>query len=448
MLEKAVSVMAAMTMAGMLLAGCGSTETADTQQAAEPAQTEETAEAADTDAAEETAEATAELPAAPYFVKGVYVNYSEELEDPDKTYFYVFNADTYGYTADGAYDGIGLPFAVLEQADGKVKLSMGGADEESVEVIVVTAVDADGTVHGYYEDIPERPLVFELLAGEDADTFSAENYVNGPADSVYHDANGWSVKYDADLFEITSKGPETFIVYQGEAAGTTMITATYTIESGAEEAIKKLGESWGDETTYSEGPFPGASYAKGYWAVLPPAEDGSGMYETALARDYMDGAIIFDFVGHNGEDEEMNMAVSDRMAGIIDSITWDVYDYDTIIGYLAEDSYYAYADMDELKDALLVTTSDMVYDIGDGTMAASEATVFGYDKEGKIVEYGYVAGGGTATPLACKDSILFYGGRDYMNKVHIDENAGEMIIDEGEYFDEYEDAIVVEFKQP
>ena len=46
------------------------------------------------------------------------------------------------------------------------------------------------------------------------------------------------------------------------------------------------------------------------------------MHETAIARDYMDGALIFELTGHNGEDEEMNMEVSDRMAGIIDSLTW------------------------------------------------------------------------------------------------------------------------------
>ena len=43
--------------------------------------------------------------------------------------------------------------------------------------------------------------------------------------------------------------------------------------------------------------------------------------------------------------------------------------------------------MDELNDALLITTSDFVFDDGD-IKAATEASVFGYDKNGKIVEYG------------------------------------------------------------
>ncbi len=323
---RTIATIATLSMAGMLIAGCGSTE-ADTQQAADAQQTEEAStEAPATDAAEDSIGAAAELPAAPYFAKGVYVNYSEELENPDLTYFYVFNGDDYGYTADGANNGIGLPYSVLSQADGRVVFSFGGADETSQETLVVTAVDANGTVHGYFEDIPERPMVFELLSGADADNFSAENYVNGPGElSVYHDANGWSVKYDANLFEITPGGPVTNIVYTGESAGTNMITVTYTVDGGAEEMIKKLGESWGDDTYYNEGPFPGAEDVTGYWAVLAPAEGGSGMYETAMARDYMDGALIFEMIGHNGEDEEMNMAVSDAMAGVIDSLTWAEY---------------------------------------------------------------------------------------------------------------------------
>ena len=450
-ISKAASVVMAIAMSGMLLGGCGSAGT-DSQQPAAESQTEETP-AAETDAAVTTeAEATEtdapdEVPGAPYFKTGVYANYSEELTDPEKTYFYVFTGDDSGMTEDGANKGIGLPFSVV-QTDGSVEFSFGGADEESKEKLIVTAMDENGTVHGYFEGVEDRPLVFELLEDEDATTFSAENYVNGPEDSVYHDANGWSIKYDANLFEITPGGPETFIVYQGEAAGTSMITVTYTVESGAEEAIKKLGESWGDATTYSRAPFPGAEYAVGYWASLEPAEGGSGMYETAIGRDYIDGALIFDMVGHNGEDDDMNMEVSDRMAGIIDSITWDVYDFDTILEYMSDDYYYAYADMDEFKDAMLITSSENVYDNGDGTMAASEADVYGYDKYGNIIQYGYLPGGGTATPLACLDHVIFYGGRDYMNKVHIDEGASEMIVDEGEYFDEYEDAVVVEFKKP
>ena len=261
------------------------------------------------------------VPAPPYFEKGVYANYTEGAEDTARTYFYVFSDETYGYTADGANNGIGLPFDI-EQTNGAVEFWFGGSDEDSEDTLVITGVEA-GKVMGYFKDTPDRPMIFELLEGEDPDSFSAENYVAGPEDSVYHDANGWSIRYDANRFTITPQGPQVYIVYTGESAGTNMITVTYTVDNNAEAAVRELGESWGDDTEYYEGVFPGTDDVKGYWASLNPEEGGSGMYETAIARDYMDGAIIFELTGHMGEDEEMNMAVSDSMAGIIDSLTWD-----------------------------------------------------------------------------------------------------------------------------
>ena len=119
--------------------------------------------------------------------------------------------------------------------------------------------------------------------------------------------------------------------------------------------------------------------------------------------------------------------------------------FDEIIAALQEDSWYAFADMDKDHDALLVARSDAVFDNGDGTMAATEAGVYGYDSNGRIRGYGSVAGGGTATPLASKDSVLYVGGHSYMNKVYIDESKSELVTEEGEYFDEYEEAVVISF---
>nr|WP_297708143.1 hypothetical protein [uncultured Butyrivibrio sp.] len=68
--------------------------------------------------------------------------------------------------------------------------------------------------------------------------------------------------------------------------------------------------------------FPGTEDVKEYWAVLPPTEEGSRLYMTAIARDYMDGYLLFELTGHNSGDEELDMAVSDYMAAIIDSLTF------------------------------------------------------------------------------------------------------------------------------
>ncbi len=323
---KVVTAAMVAAMSGMIMTGCGSQKAAPesaateiTAEVTEEAQTENieddsTATTAEPDKAEEESEDKAE---GKYFKKGVYANYAKEAENDEKTYFYVFSEDWYGYTEDGK-TGMGLPFS-CEQQDGAVTFSFGGEDE--VKNVLTIASSEDGVITGAFEDGIEQ--VFEFLPDVAVEGFEAENVVNGPEDSVYHDGLGWSIRYDANKFTVTPQNGQVFIVYQGESAGTNCITVSYTLDNG-EEAIKALGESWGsDKTTYSEGIFPGTEDVKGYWATLPPSEEGSGLYETAVGRDYLEGSLVFELTGHNCGDEEKDMAVSDDMASIIDSLTFE-----------------------------------------------------------------------------------------------------------------------------
>ena len=124
--------------------------------------------------------------------------------------------------------------------------------------------------------------------------------------------------------------------------------------------------------------------------------------------------------------------------------------YESFIKSLPEGGYYAFAAMDKDHDALLVT--DAVFQDGGKTLA-SEATVYGYDKNGNIVEYGDVIGGGTAYPLSVKDNNLYFGNKTSMTKVTIEEYRNDMrIVDrqtEGAALDalynEFETATPVEF---
>ena len=310
----------AVAFAGSIMMGCAA-KTA--QKAANGEATVENAPAGEATTAveavaEETTASGTEIPAPPYFTKGVYVNYAKEAEDPPKTYFYVFNDENYGHTEDGAHEGIGLPFDV-NQKDGAVDFSFGGADT-GIDTLTIHSAE-NGVITGAFDDGLE--LVFELIDGENPETFSSENYVNGPENSVYHDANGWSVKYDATKFEINQSGPQVFIVYTGDCAGSNLITVTYTVDNKAEAAIKEIGKPYGDKAEYEEWPFPGVSDVTGYNVSVPVDKEGSGSYMTAFARDYMDGALIFETDGHDGEDEEMNAEVHAALTGVLNSLTFD-----------------------------------------------------------------------------------------------------------------------------
>lgn len=307
-------------MAAALVTGCGSETALEGESAIETAIEETSVALSDgvegTDGQVETAENEM---VAPYFKKGVYVNYSAEAENPPKTYFYVFNTDGYGRTEDGANDGIGLPFDCT-QAGGKVEFFFGGADEKQ-EVFIVTSVDK-GVVNGYFEGAEDRELVFEPVADADPDTFMSVNYLSD-GEYVYRDANGWSIKYDPNCFDITQDGPMVSIVYTGECAGTNMVLVTYDVEHNGKAARDERVQSWGEKATSQDSIFPGTEDVTGYWAMLPPEEDGSGIYMTSVSRDYMDGSLTFELTGHNSGDEMADMEVSDRMAMIIDSLQFD-----------------------------------------------------------------------------------------------------------------------------
>lgn len=134
----------------------------------------------------------------------------------------------------------------------------------------------------------------------------------------------------------------------------------------------------------------------------------------------------------------------------------DMKNYESLIKSLPEGGYYGFAAMDKDHDALLVT--DQVFQDGDKTLA-TEATVYGYDKDGNIVEYGDVIGGGTAYPLSVKDDQLYFGNKTSMTKVTIEEYRNAMRIVDRQTEDngnaaaletlrnEFEIATPVEFKK-
>lgn len=250
------------------------------------------------------------------FTKGVYVNYAAEAENPELNYFYVFYGDGTGSIEDGVAGTAN--YFEYETGEDTIDFHIGSIDPIN-DTFTVTSYE-NGIVKGHFEDGLE--LVFEPLTGADIETFNAVNYVNGIVGepSVYTDANGWSVKYDASLITVNQGGPITTFVYTGDCAGTNMITVTYTVENKAEAAVKELGKSWGDIATYTDGVFPGTEDVKGYWVTAVPTEDGTGSYMTAVARDYMEGALVFELTGTNGEDEANNLEVSGVLSDILNSI--------------------------------------------------------------------------------------------------------------------------------
>ncbi len=86
------------------------------------------------------------------------------------------------------------------------------------------------------------------------------------------------------------------------------------------KAINEIGKPYGGKAYYTQGIFPGTDDAKGYYVTIAPDKEGSGFCMSAAARDYKDGALVFESFEHMGEDEFNNIEVSDALASIIDSV--------------------------------------------------------------------------------------------------------------------------------
>ena len=109
--------------------------------------------------------------------------------------------------------------------------------------------------------------------------------------------------------------------------------------------------------------------------------------------------------------------------------------YAEIIDKLPKGQFYGFADMDEKNDALLVT--DETFTNADGKLCAANATIYGLDKDGKIIEYGIVESTSTADPLATYEGCLMFAGHHHVGMTYIDESVSSLITkeDASESFD-------------
>ncbi|MCR5419067.1 MAG: hypothetical protein K6E84_09150 [Lachnospiraceae bacterium] len=276
------------------------------------------------------------------------------------------------------------------------------------------------------EDVPatepetteEEAAVEETTEAEEEEPAAEETEQEAPQSATYEDPNGWSLQYYEDKFEVNQQDNVVSFVYTGESAGTNMLTVTYDVSSKDPETIVDgLIKEWGDGAVKSEGTFPTDETVPVVRASLPPAEDGSGLYMEAIVRSFMDGCLVFELTGHNSGDDELDMAVSDNMAMLINSVVFsnsgdnevaslDITGCDTftqIVDKLEDGRGYANVKIGS-EDALLVSSG--TYDNGDGNMAAIDAEIFVY-LDGAPVSAGIVTCGGTAYPLAVKDDKLF-----------------------------------------
>ena len=319
-LRNGIVVALASMMAIATVTGCGKSTTEEVAGTEEITVAEETLADESVPLASDS-QTVSEIPSAPYFTKGVYFNYEKGTEDATKSYFYVFYDESTGYTEDGANGDAGCPFS-MKQADGKVSFSFGGEDEDLQE-LVITGAEND-LIYGYFENEPERELVFEPTPDADPGHFSAENYLRAAQGEhlIYKDGNGWSVMYDPSCIEVNTEGPVTTFVYTGDCAGTCMMSVTYQGGADLKTAAEELAKSYGDQATATECVFPGTEDVPGYYVDAVPGQMGPGLYQQAYVREFMEGYLVFELIEHMSGDDEIDIPVSDTLSEIFNTLTF------------------------------------------------------------------------------------------------------------------------------
>ncbi len=153
--------------------------------------------------------------------------------------------------------------------------------------------------------------------------------------AVYESADGWAVRYNPDVITVNEGDSTVGFVYTGESAGTNIMTVQRIEGQMPEEVLYDVTSAWGDqeEIGRSEGFFPGTDDKWGYWRVLGPAEEGSGLSQTAIAGEYNGGTLLFEFAEHMSGDDEIDLPVSDALAEIIDSIAYENFEPQSMYDY-------------------------------------------------------------------------------------------------------------------
>ncbi|WP_408071862.1 hypothetical protein [Butyrivibrio sp. JL13D10] len=145
---------------------------------------------------------------------------------------------------------------------------------------------------------------------------------------TFKSKDGWSVSYDSGVIEVqdnTDPADEISFNYTGKQAGTNCLVISYIKDKLPDKVMDEIKDSQGSDTKaeVTGGYFPGSIKNWAYWIDFTYPEEGSGLKQSYILGEYNGGTLEFMFLTHKSGDEEMDMAASDALAMIIDSIQFE-----------------------------------------------------------------------------------------------------------------------------
>ena len=124
--------------------------------------------------------------------------------------------------------------------------------------------------------------------------------------------------------------------------------------------------------------------------------------------------------------ETVTKTVAQQTETAPSAIEKDIAVYQDIIADLPDGAAYAFADMAEDQDALLVAEQTISFE---GKLEASKAKVYAQDKDGKVKEMGSVESTTTSMPLMAFEHAVYFGSHSTMSKATINTKESKMEVE-------------------
>lgn len=208
--------------------------------------------------------------------------------------------------------------------------SMTGCSGKSTQTPETTAAGTEATG-------AEETTAGETVGAGNEETTAPETEAAETAEeAVYESADGWSVRYTPADFEVQEEKDGATLKYTGESGGESVIKIHKLTDQQPEEVLGILTGTWElqDSIERFEGYFPGTEDKWGFWRTMTSAEDNAAPFRTAVAAEYNGGVLVCEAVEYKTGDEEKDTVASDIFAAVIDSISYQNYEPQTMYEYV------------------------------------------------------------------------------------------------------------------
>ena len=153
---------------------------------------------------------------------------------------------------------------------------------------------------------------------------------------TYISSDGFQLSYDPGIVSCTEVDQHTVrFDCIAESDGENTMTVSFVSGKQPEEVLSEKTADWGNEekTERREGFFPGTTDKWGYYRELNLLENGAGQYMTAIAGEYNGEVLLFEIAENKSGEGETDIAVSDAFSGILNSITYDDFEKQSMYDY-------------------------------------------------------------------------------------------------------------------